>query len=228
MYFGASTYNAVITVIPISIPSISIIISSTLWWALRNRNPGRWCNHLWAGICYMYMQPSLCQYSSWSSILLHFTYFHHYILLHAEVAEVTVRGAAAARPRKSFYTRSISDPGLIPLLIASGVSFGAIQVGPVLRAPLLVTSWLLSTLCSFCLAVHAYAGAMHYFVQKSLNTAHKWRWCHHTMIGSWCKATDWFCCSFHCWQAAHHISLCGCLPCFEHHHIIPSFAHNVC
>lgn len=49
----------------------------------------------------------------------------------SEVAEVTVRGtaaaAAAARPRKTFYTRTISDPGLIPLLIASGVSFTAIQ-----------------------------------------------------------------------------------------------------
>ena len=49
----------------------------------------------------------------------------------AEVAEVTVRGAAAARPQKHFYTRSITDPGLIPLLIASGVSFGALQVGVV-------------------------------------------------------------------------------------------------
>lgn len=39
-----------------------------------------------------------------------------------------VRGAAASKPRKAFYTRSISDPGLIPLLIASGVTFGAIQV----------------------------------------------------------------------------------------------------
>lgn len=47
----------------------------------------------------------------------------------AEVAEVTVRGTAAPRPRNTFYTRSISDPGLIPLLIASGVSFTALQVG---------------------------------------------------------------------------------------------------
>ena len=47
----------------------------------------------------------------------------------AEVAEVTVRGTAAPRPRSTFYTRSISDPGLIPLLIASGVSFTALQVG---------------------------------------------------------------------------------------------------
>lgn len=45
----------------------------------------------------------------------------------SEVAEVIVRGAAASKPRKAFYTRSISDPGLIPLLIASGVTFGAIQ-----------------------------------------------------------------------------------------------------
>ncbi len=47
----------------------------------------------------------------------------------AEVAEVIVRGTSAPRPRKTFYTRSISDPGLIPLLIASGVSFTALQVG---------------------------------------------------------------------------------------------------
>ncbi|KAL0045972.1 hypothetical protein WJX82_010072 [Trebouxia sp. C0006] len=44
-----------------------------------------------------------------------------------EVAEVIVRGTSAPRPRKTFYTRSISDPGLIPLLIASGVSFTALQ-----------------------------------------------------------------------------------------------------
>lgn len=45
----------------------------------------------------------------------------------SEVAEVIVRGTSAPRPRKTFYTRSISDPGLIPLLIASGVSFTALQ-----------------------------------------------------------------------------------------------------
>lgn len=45
----------------------------------------------------------------------------------SEVAEVILRGAAASKPRKAFYTRSIADPGLIPLLIASGVTFGAIQ-----------------------------------------------------------------------------------------------------
>ncbi|KAL0043414.1 hypothetical protein WJX79_004095 [Trebouxia sp. C0005] len=45
----------------------------------------------------------------------------------SEVAEVIVRGTNAPRPRKTFYTRSISDPGLIPLLIASGVSFTALQ-----------------------------------------------------------------------------------------------------
>ena len=39
-----------------------------------------------------------------------------------------MRGTAARQPRKAFFTRSISDPGLIPLLIASGVTFGAIQV----------------------------------------------------------------------------------------------------
>ncbi|DBA78662.1 TPA: hypothetical protein ACH3X1_008580 [Trebouxia sp. C0004] len=45
----------------------------------------------------------------------------------SEVAEVVVRGTSALQPRKTFYTRSISDPGLIPLLIASGVSFTALQ-----------------------------------------------------------------------------------------------------
>ena len=47
-------------------------------------------------------------------------------LVVAEVADVTVRGAAG-RPR-GFWTRSISDPGLIPLLISRGVSFMAVQV----------------------------------------------------------------------------------------------------
>ena len=47
-------------------------------------------------------------------------------LVFAEVADVTVRGAAG-RPR-GFWTRSISDPGLIPLLISRGVSFMAVQV----------------------------------------------------------------------------------------------------
>ena len=52
----------------------------------------------------------------------------HVSIVAAEVAEVIVRGTSAPRPRKTFYTRSISDPGLIPLLIASGVSFTALQV----------------------------------------------------------------------------------------------------
>lgn len=46
--------------------------------------------------------------------------------MHAEDADVMVRGAAA-RPR-TFFTRAITDPGLIPLLIARGVSFRAVQV----------------------------------------------------------------------------------------------------
>ena len=47
---------------------------------------------------------------------------------HADVAGVVLRDAAVIKSHKAFYTRSISDPGLIPLLIASGVTFGAIQV----------------------------------------------------------------------------------------------------
>jgi hypothetical protein len=64
-----------------------------------------------------------------------------------EIAEVILRGTRAPRPRKTFYTRSISDPGLIPLLIASGVSFTALQVG----LQLLLESFTQYVFCSFSL-----------------------------------------------------------------------------
>lgn len=50
-------------------------------------------------------------------------------------AQRAQRGASSASAIPQFFTKRVADPGMIPLLVATGVEFGAVKVAKLAMSP---------------------------------------------------------------------------------------------